>query len=483
MANNTRARRKVRISRALGIALTPKAEKYLERRPYAPGQHGRARRKQDSDYAVRLREKQRLRAQYNIREAQMARIFEEARRTAGLTGENLIELLEMRLDALVLRAGFARTSAQARQLIVAMKNELNANGLGTRIWAYDHNFDSAWSYVPATLDDATGNAATDGVAFHDYAGNPSVMTEVRNAYPNKNIMMTERSVWGTAGADRMAQYFRNWAAGYNGWVTMLDSRIQPEKWTGTPGPTLVIQNASSYDNYWLLPEVSLIGQYSKYVKAGAKRISSSYGSASTVTNVSFLNPDNTVVSVVINQTASSQKFKLSAEGWELLATLPAKTVGTYVWTRESAPGATNLLANPGFETDGTLSSWNSEWHNAALAHQVDTDYPYTGNYKLTHYSAAAYQQLSGQTKSVANGTYRASVWARSSGGQRALRLYAKGHGGAELTAEIGTGAVTGYTQYVINNIPVTTGTLEVGVYSDANAQNWAAFDQFELVKQ
>ena len=117
MANN-RQRNTVRLSRALGIALTPKAEKYMERRPYGPGQHGRARRRQDSDYAVRLREKQRLRAQYGIREAQMTRVFDEARREAGLTGENLIELLEMRLDALVLRAGFARTIQQARQLVV-----------------------------------------------------------------------------------------------------------------------------------------------------------------------------------------------------------------------------------------------------------------------------------------------------------------------------------------------------------------------------
>jgi small subunit ribosomal protein S4 len=112
------ARRKVRLSRALGIALTPKAARYLEKRPYAPGEHGRTRRRQDSDYAVRLREKQRLRAQYGIREAQLRIQFNEARRTAGLTGENLVEQLEMRLDALVLRAGFARTTAQARQLVV-----------------------------------------------------------------------------------------------------------------------------------------------------------------------------------------------------------------------------------------------------------------------------------------------------------------------------------------------------------------------------
>nr|WP_129657893.1 30S ribosomal protein S4 [Rothia halotolerans] len=116
--NSKRARNLVRKSRALGIALTPKAEKYFERRPYGPGQHGRARKKADSDYAVRLREKQRLRAQYNIREAQMRRAYAEAKRVEGQTGENLVEILESRLDALVLRSGFARTIAQARQLVV-----------------------------------------------------------------------------------------------------------------------------------------------------------------------------------------------------------------------------------------------------------------------------------------------------------------------------------------------------------------------------
>src|SRR3954470_2595166 len=118
VSTKSRTRSKTRLSRALGIPLTPKAAKYLEKRPYAPGEHGRTKRKADSDYAVRLREKQRLRAQYGIREAQLKIVFAEARRAAGLTGENLVELLEMRLDALVLRAGFARTTAQARQMVV-----------------------------------------------------------------------------------------------------------------------------------------------------------------------------------------------------------------------------------------------------------------------------------------------------------------------------------------------------------------------------
>ena len=118
MSKTSRTRSKTRLSRSLGIALTPKAAKYMEKRPYGPGQHGRTKRKSDSDYAVRLREKQRLRAQYGIREAQLRKTFQEAKRTDGLTGETLVERLEMRLDALVLRAGFARTMAQARQLVV-----------------------------------------------------------------------------------------------------------------------------------------------------------------------------------------------------------------------------------------------------------------------------------------------------------------------------------------------------------------------------
>jgi small subunit ribosomal protein S4 len=118
VSKTSRTRSKTRLSRALGIALTPKAAKYLEKRPYAPGEHGRTKRKADSDFAVRLREKQRLRAQYGIREAQLKKTFEEAKRAPGLTGENLVELLEMRLDAIVLRAGFARSIAQSRQLVV-----------------------------------------------------------------------------------------------------------------------------------------------------------------------------------------------------------------------------------------------------------------------------------------------------------------------------------------------------------------------------
>jgi small subunit ribosomal protein S4 len=113
--NNPRP--KAKLSRALGIPLTPKCVKYFEKRPFPPGVHGRGRRKA-SDYQVRLLEKQRLRHQYNISEAQMRKAYEDAHRAEGKTGEAMVTLLERRLDAVVHRAGLARTIYQARQLVV-----------------------------------------------------------------------------------------------------------------------------------------------------------------------------------------------------------------------------------------------------------------------------------------------------------------------------------------------------------------------------
>jgi small subunit ribosomal protein S4 len=113
--NNSRP--KAKLSRALGIPLTPKCVKYFEKRPFPPGVHGRGRRKA-SDYQVRLLEKQRLRHQYNISEAQMRKAYEDAHRAEGKTGEAMVTLLERRLDAVVHRAGLARTVYQARQLVV-----------------------------------------------------------------------------------------------------------------------------------------------------------------------------------------------------------------------------------------------------------------------------------------------------------------------------------------------------------------------------
>ncbi|CAM3315928.1 30S ribosomal protein S4 [Rhodothermus bifroesti] len=92
--------------------------KALERKPYPPGQHGRTRRTKDSEYAVQLKEKQKVKHIYGLLERQFRNLFEKATRKKGVTGETLLKMLEARLDNTVYRMGFARTRRQARQLVV-----------------------------------------------------------------------------------------------------------------------------------------------------------------------------------------------------------------------------------------------------------------------------------------------------------------------------------------------------------------------------
>ena len=89
----------------------------IERRNVPPGQHGTARRRKPRAYGIQLREKQKLRRIYGLLEGQFHRTFDEANRRRGVTGENLLQLLELRLDNVVYSLGFATSRAQARQLV------------------------------------------------------------------------------------------------------------------------------------------------------------------------------------------------------------------------------------------------------------------------------------------------------------------------------------------------------------------------------
>lgn len=116
MARNTESI--VKLSRKLGIPLSTKASKYMERRPYGPGQHGKSRRSKVSEYGTQLKEKQKMKYIYGVLERQFRNYFEKATRMKGKTGDNLVKLLERRLDNVVYRLGLAPTRRAARQLVV-----------------------------------------------------------------------------------------------------------------------------------------------------------------------------------------------------------------------------------------------------------------------------------------------------------------------------------------------------------------------------
>ena len=107
---------KIRLSRKFGEALTKKAEKYLAKRNFRPGQHGQNPQRV-SEYGMQLREKQKAKAIYGLMEKQFRKYYESASKKVGVTGDALLQMLELRLDNVVHRLGFGLTRPQARQLV------------------------------------------------------------------------------------------------------------------------------------------------------------------------------------------------------------------------------------------------------------------------------------------------------------------------------------------------------------------------------
>ncbi|GAB3129300.1 30S ribosomal protein S4 [Tsukamurella serpentis] len=121
-----------RKSRRLGVDLVGGSEAF-ERRPYPPGQHGRARVK-ESEYLLQLKEKQKARFLYGVMEKQFSRYYQEAKTATGKTGDALLQILETRLDNVVYRAGLARTRRQARQLVT--HGHFTVNGVRVDVPSY-----------------------------------------------------------------------------------------------------------------------------------------------------------------------------------------------------------------------------------------------------------------------------------------------------------------------------------------------------------
>jgi small subunit ribosomal protein S4 len=150
----------------------------IERRPYPPGDHGRTQlRRKDSEYLVQLREKQKARRIYGLLEKQFRNLYEEANRQKGVTGENLLRMLELRLDNVAFRAGWGSSRSQARQLV--RHGHVNVNGRRVTIPSYvvrkgdvvelrdkakamiviRHNLETLGRAVPAWLESSSDKAS------------------------------------------------------------------------------------------------------------------------------------------------------------------------------------------------------------------------------------------------------------------------------------------------------------------------------------
>ncbi|SFO99818.1 glucosylceramidase [Chitinophaga sp. YR627] len=227
---------------------------------------------------------------------------------------------------------------QANEQADFVKNHLGpafkAAGLTTKIIVYDHNADKP-EYPAAILGDAAAYPYVDGSAFHLYGGSITALTQLHDAYPEKNIYFTEQWVGGPGNFGNDLQWHvstlivgatRNWSRNVLEWNLAADANYGPHTDGGcttclgalTIGSG-VIRNVAYY----------IIGHASKFVRPGAVRIASNI--TSQLDNVAFRTPDGKTALIVVNSGSTPQTFNIQYNGKIVTTSLTNGAVATYIW--------------------------------------------------------------------------------------------------------------------------------------------------------
>lgn len=209
-------------------------------------------------------------------------------------------------------------------------------GLRTKILLYDHNPD-VLSYPLSILEDPAANTYVDGTAFHLYGGDASLLTQLHDAYPQKNLYLTEQSITeprsgplGIAEAVRrvLIGATRNWCRNVLLWNLAADSQNGPH--TNNGGCT-DCSGAITVDGETLTKNVAYyaLEHFSQFVPPGSVRVASS--EMEQLASVSFLTPGHKMVLVISNTANFAKSFAVKYQDKFFQTTLPSESVGTYVW--------------------------------------------------------------------------------------------------------------------------------------------------------
>ena len=294
------------------------------------------------------------------------------------------------------------TPTQEADIITTLMYSITENQeIDTKILAHDWNFDDTpqpprdcfpneYTHIQLTRDvltslDSPGDYVY-GVAFHsyDWVGNDEhQVVQLLKDYPDLKMYHTEMALFNTDGMDYIVRMLRHGMSTYIGWVTMLDDdpTTPDHQYPGTPQDPYFILDFDHPENYSITPTFYLKQQFSKFIQFGAKRIYSDAGTC--LSNVAFLNPDNTIVMIVVNQCECSKEFRVKINSnpqTQFITTIPGKLVATYEWNcKDYIPSPTTNLAldksveassnDPGagdvsYVTDGDARTrWGSDWND------------------------------------------------------------------------------------------------------------------------
>jgi glucosylceramidase len=220
----------------------------------------------------------------------------------------------------------------------ALGPAMAAAGLKTKVMAYDHNWDKP-EYPEAVLKDPKAGALAAGTAWHHYAGDPSVMTDLHNKFPQKDQWVTESSggTWqkGNVLANEAAELVavtRNWARSYVLWALATDQNHGPHVGgCDTCRGLVTIDETKLGEPVRLEPDYYALGHASKFLLPGAVRIASNELAGTKFKNVAFSNPDGTIVLYAVNAGTTSQTFRIGFHEKTVATILPSGSVATFVW--------------------------------------------------------------------------------------------------------------------------------------------------------
>lgn len=302
------------------------------------------------------------------REAAFARYlakFVQAYEAHGLP----IETLTMQNEPLH-TTNYPTMFMSAAQQINLVKNHVGplfaAEGITTKLLAYDHNWDNT-DYPIQVLNDPDARQFLAGTAFHAYAGNVAAQTTVHNAHPDKDIYFTEISGgdWATNFGDNLVWNFqnilignmRNWGKTALLWNLALDQNHNPHlNGCSDCRGVVTINNATGAVTF--NEEFYSLGQVTKAVQPGAVRINST--ATSGVNNVALINPDGSRVLIVLNPNSSPATARIIEAGKHINYSIPAKSVATFLWDDAGADFNNGGFDDGGFHLGGgSLDAWTT----------------------------------------------------------------------------------------------------------------------------
>jgi O-glycosyl hydrolase len=267
-------------------------------------------------------------------------------------------------------SNYPTMSMSATQQINIIKNNLGplfaAEGIDTKILAYDHNWDNT-AYPIQVLNDPIARQYVAGSAFHAYGGSVSAQTTVHNAHPDKDIYFTEITGgdWATNFGDNLVWNFqnilngsiRNWSKNALLWNLALDQNNGPHL-NGCNNCRGVVTINTANGAVTFNEEFYALGQVTKAVQPNATRIQATTYPGG-VDTVAYTNPDGTQALVAMNPSSSTTTIRVVYDGKNFSYQIPGKSVATFLWDDQGADFDNGGFDDGGFQSGGgSLDTWN-----------------------------------------------------------------------------------------------------------------------------